>query len=117
MDTSNYKGVCRCVYCIFNYVCVGYQGDDELLRQQREAGVRARLTERDRVRRVASVERRHTGSVIVTHNGPQLYIAPRAKSNKKLIKNAISFVCLAGEPNLSAKQSALVVSAYLALCV
>ncbi len=98
-------------------ICVGYQGNDELLRQQREADVRARLYERERVRRVATVERRHTGGDIITHTGPDLYIAPRAKSNKKLIKNAISYVCLAGEPNVSAKQRALAVSAYLTHCV
>ena len=49
-------------------------------------------------------------SEFLSHNGPGLYVPPPAKSNKKLIKNAISYVCLAGDANLTLKQRALAVS-------
>ena len=44
------------------------------------------------------------------HNGPECYIKPQIKSNKKIIKNALCHVCLAGEVNLTIKQRALEVS-------
>lgn len=43
----------------------------------------------------------------LTHDGPQCYIQPQLKSNKKLIKNALCHVCLAGEVNVTIKQRAL----------
>lgn len=46
----------------------------------------------------------------LSHNGPGCYVRPQAKSNKKLIKNALCYVCLAGQANLPLKQRALAVS-------
>lgn len=46
----------------------------------------------------------------LNYNGPDLYVKPQSKSNKKIIKNALCHVCLAGEVNLSLKQRALAVS-------
>ncbi|CAI8014776.1 Patronin [Geodia barretti] len=46
-------------------------------------------------------------SSFITHNGPECYVKPPAKSNRQLIKNAICHVCLAGDVNLSSKQRAL----------
>ena len=46
----------------------------------------------------------------LTHNGPECYVRPQAKSNRKIISNAICHVCLAGEVNMSLKQRALAVS-------
>ena len=46
----------------------------------------------------------------LSHNGPECYTRPKTKSNKKIIRNAVCHVCLAGEANVSAKQRALAVS-------
>lgn len=46
----------------------------------------------------------------MNYNGPDVYVKPQSKSNKKIIKNALCHVCLAGEVNLSLKQRALAVS-------
>jgi len=46
----------------------------------------------------------------LSHDGPECYIKPQAKSNKRLIKNALCHVCLAGEANMTVKQRALAVS-------
>ena len=45
----------------------------------------------------------------LSHNGPGCYVRPQTKSNKKLIKNALCYVCLAGQANLPLKQRALAV--------
>ena len=47
------------------------------------------------------------------HNGPECYVKPAGKSNRKLIRNALCYVCLAGDVNLTAKQRALAVSVRL----
>ena len=44
------------------------------------------------------------------YNGPNSYIKPQSRSNKKIIKNALCHVCLAGEVNASLKKQALAVS-------
>ena len=44
------------------------------------------------------------------HVGPECYVRPPVKTNKKLIRNALCYVCLAGEANISTKQRALAVS-------
>ena len=49
-------------------------------------------------------------SQYLNYNGPDVYVKPQSKSNKKIIKNALCHVCLAGEVNLSLKQRALAVS-------
>ena len=49
-------------------------------------------------------------SEYLNHNGPECYVKPQSKSNKKIIKNALCHVCLAGEVNVSLKQRALAVS-------
>ena len=43
----------------------------------------------------------------LSHNGPERNLKPAAKSNRKLIKNALCHVCLAGEVNLATKHNAL----------
>jgi hypothetical protein len=43
----------------------------------------------------------------ISHNGPMCYVKPFAKSNRKLIRNAICHVCLAGDVDLPAKKLAL----------
>ena len=48
----------------------------------------------------------------LTHDGPECYVKPLAKSNKRLVRNALCHVCLAGEANMTVKQRALAVSAY-----
>ena len=48
--------------------------------------------------------------LILSTSGPQCYVQPQLKSNKKLIKNALCHACLAGEVNVSIKQRALTVS-------
>ena len=53
-----------------------------------------------------------TQSDFLDHDGPECYVRPKIKSNRKIIKNAISYVCLAGEVNMSLKQRALDVSTY-----
>ena len=70
-----------------------------------------------------SVNHQHTASATPTptpthsrlseylnHNGPECYVKPQVKSNKKIIKNALCYVCLAGEVNVSLKQRAIAVS-------
>ena len=47
---------------------------------------------------------------LTTYRGPECYVRPQTKSNRKIIKNAICYVCLAGEANLSIRQRALAVS-------
>ena len=49
-------------------------------------------------------------SRLTNYRGPECYIKPQTKSNRKIIKNAICYVCLAGEANLSLRQRALAVS-------
>lgn len=46
-------------------------------------------------------------SPFLTHNGPNCYVKPSAKSNRKIIRNALCHVCLAGDVNLSAKKLAI----------
>ena len=41
--------------------------------------------------------------------GPECYVRPHVVTNKKLIRNALIFVCLAGEANITTKQRALAV--------
>lgn len=48
-------------------------------------------------------------SPFIIHNGPDCYVKPTAKSNRKLIRNALSHVCLAGDVNLPVQQRALTV--------
>lgn len=49
-------------------------------------------------------------SLIHAYSGPQCYVKPKAKSNVKIVRNAICAVCLAGEVNMSLKQKTLAVS-------
>lgn len=72
--------------------------------RRRDVQLRARLSEHRTV---------VPGHDTLPHNGPNLYVPPPVKSNKKLIKNAISYVCLAGDANLPVKQQALSVSSYI----
>ena len=53
-----------------------------------------------------------TSSKLTEYKGPECYVKPQTKSNKKIIKNALCYVCLAGEVNLSLKQRAIAVSTY-----
>ena len=50
-----------------------------------------------------------SGSAVHVYSGPECYVKPKAKSNLKIIRNAICAVCLAGEVNLSMKQKTLYV--------
>lgn len=49
-------------------------------------------------------------SAVQLYTGPGCYVKPKAKSNMKIVINAISNVCLAGEVNLSLKKIVLAVS-------
>ena len=46
-------------------------------------------------------------SPFILHNGPECYVKPSAKSNRKIIRNALCHVCLAGDVNASTKLLAL----------
>lgn len=63
------------------------------------------------------VQPQKAGPSLLGHNGPNCYVKPPAKSNKKLIRNALCSVCLAGNVNLSAKQRALAVSMHILVAV
>ena len=52
-------------------------------------------------------------SPFIVHDGPECYVRPSAKSNRKLIRNALCHVCLAGEVNFSAKELALKVCVHI----
>jgi len=39
--------------------------------------------------------------------GPQCYVQPSIKSNKRIISNAISHICLAGAVNTDARQKVI----------
>ncbi|XP_065911733.1 calmodulin-regulated spectrin-associated protein 1-B-like isoform X2 [Dysidea avara] len=45
--------------------------------------------------------------VAVPYSGPQCYVQPSIKSNKKIISNAISHICLAGAVNTDARQKVI----------
>ena len=47
--------------------------------------------------------------VFTSLTGPECYVRPHVVTNKKLIRNALIFVCLAGEANITTKQRALAV--------
>ena len=57
-----------------------------------------------------------THGKLTNYRGPECYIKPQTKSNRKIIKNAICYVCLAGEANLSLRQRALAVSGLSSQC-
>ena len=59
----------------------------------------------------SDLQQRATAADFLTHNGPECYIKPQAKSNRRIIRNALCHVCLAGEVNMTVKQRALAVSA------
>lgn len=69
----------------------------------------------------SDLQQRTTAADFLTHNGPECYIKPQTKSNRRIIRNALCHVCLAGEVNMTVKQRALAVSAqhhmYSVLCI
>ena len=48
--------------------------------------------------------------------GPQCYVKPSGKSNRKIIVNAISHVCLSGTVNQDQKEKCLQVCLWLCQC-
>lgn len=52
-------------------------------------------------------------ATVHVYSGPECYVKPKAKSNLKIVRNAICAVCLAGEVNLSMKQKILYVRTYV----
>ena len=58
----------------------------------------------------SDLQQRAMAADFLSHNGPECYVKPQAKSNRRIIRNALCHVCLAGEVNMTVKQRALAVS-------
>jgi hypothetical protein len=78
---------------------------EKRLNDRKKAKRREKITQRESIE--SQSDSSEQPSSFITHNGPECYVKPPAKSNRQLIKNAICHVCLAGDVNLSSKQRAL----------